>query len=161
MHTSGALGTGINFGLTSGVITTIGLMVGLHAGTHSTPPVVGGVLTIAVADACSDALGIHISEEGEHVHSPSEIWQATVATFVSKFLMALTFLIPVWFCELATAIAVSVAWGLTVIMLLSYQLAQSQGGQPGKAICEHLTIAVLVIVLRHCQELSYRFRCEV
>jgi hypothetical protein len=34
-------------------------------------------------------------------------------------------------------------------MLLSYQLAQSQGGQPGKAICEHLTIAVLVIVLTH------------
>jgi VIT1/CCC1 family predicted Fe2+/Mn2+ transporter len=111
--------------------------------------VVGGVLTIAVADACSDALGIHISEEGEHVRSPSEIWHATVATFVSKFFMALTFLIPVWFCELATAIAVSVAWGLTVIMLLSYQLAQSQGGQPGKAICEHLTIAVLMLVLTH------------
>ena len=27
--------TGLSFGLTSGVITTLGLMVGLHAGTHS------------------------------------------------------------------------------------------------------------------------------
>ena len=26
--------TGISFGLTSGVITTLGLMVGLHSGTH-------------------------------------------------------------------------------------------------------------------------------
>ena len=29
-----SLKTGISFGLTSGVITTLGLMVGLHSGTH-------------------------------------------------------------------------------------------------------------------------------
>ena len=33
MRTS--LKIGFSFGLTSGVITTLGLMVGLHAGTHS------------------------------------------------------------------------------------------------------------------------------
>jgi vacuolar iron transporter family protein len=148
-NNNGPLRTGIHFGLTSGVITTLGLIVGLHAGTHSTLAVVGGVLTIAVADACSDALGIHISEEGEYVHSTREIWQATVATFVSKFLMALTFLVPVWFCELATAIPVSIVWGLLVITVLSYQLARSQGVWPGKVIAEHLTIAVLVIALTH------------
>ena len=31
----GFLQTGITFGLTSAVITTLGLMVGLHSGTHS------------------------------------------------------------------------------------------------------------------------------
>jgi hypothetical protein len=30
-----SLRTGISFGLTSAVITTLGLMVGLHSGTHS------------------------------------------------------------------------------------------------------------------------------
>jgi hypothetical protein len=57
----GAVRTGIYFGLPPGVITTLGLIVWLHAGTQSTVTVIGGVLTIAVADACSDALGIHIS----------------------------------------------------------------------------------------------------
>ena len=58
-----SLRIGFSFGLTSGIITTLGLMVGLHAGTHSRLAVIGGILTIAIADAFSDALGIHISEE--------------------------------------------------------------------------------------------------
>ncbi|MBH0196170.1 MAG: hypothetical protein HP494_11385, partial [Nitrospira sp.] len=58
--------TGLSFGLTSGVITTLGLMVGLHSGTHSRAIVIGGILTIAIADAMSDALGIHVSEESNN-----------------------------------------------------------------------------------------------
>ena len=46
-----SLRTGISFGLTSAVITTLGLMVGLHSGTHSKIVVLAGILTIAVADA--------------------------------------------------------------------------------------------------------------
>jgi len=45
------LKTGVSFGLTSGIITTLGLMVGLHSGTQSRIAVVGGILTIAIADA--------------------------------------------------------------------------------------------------------------
>ena len=47
---------GMSFGLTSGIITTLGLIVGLHSGTHSKLAVIGGILTIAMADAFSDAL---------------------------------------------------------------------------------------------------------
>ena len=36
--------TGVSFGLTSGVITTLGLMVGLYSGTHSRTVVIGGIL---------------------------------------------------------------------------------------------------------------------
>lgn len=79
---------GVSFGLTSGAITTMGLMVGLYSGTQSLKAVVGGVLTIAIADAFSDALGIHIHEESENEHTPKEIWQSTIATFVSKFIFA-------------------------------------------------------------------------
>ena len=48
--------TGFSFGFTSAIITTLGLMVGLNAGTHSRLVVLGGILTIAIADAFSDAL---------------------------------------------------------------------------------------------------------
>lgn len=40
------------------------LMAGLHSGTHSRAIVIGGILTIAIADAMSDALGIHVSGTG-------------------------------------------------------------------------------------------------
>ena len=64
--------TGLFFGATSGVITTLGLITGLNAGTHSITAVLGGIFVIAVADSMSDALGIHLAEEWmrrEHVVS--------------------------------------------------------------------------------------------
>jgi VIT1/CCC1 family predicted Fe2+/Mn2+ transporter len=89
-----SLKVGFSFGLTSGIITTLGLMIGLYSGTHSKLAVLGGILTIAIADALSDALGIHISEESENKHTTKEIWESTISTFFSKFIFALTFVIP-------------------------------------------------------------------
>jgi VIT1/CCC1 family predicted Fe2+/Mn2+ transporter len=146
--TSG-ISTGIHFGLTSGVITTLGLVVGLHAGTHSTLAVVGGVFTIAVADALSDALGIHISKEAENTRSRRQIWLATLATFAAKFVMAGTFLVPILLLPLATAITVSVAWGLLVLAILSVRLAGIQRLSPLPVIAEHVGIGLAVVALTH------------
>jgi len=144
-----ALKTGISFGLTSGVITTLGLMVGLHSGTHSKLVVLGGILMIAIADAFSDALGIHVSEESENTHTRRHIWASTVSTFLSKFMFALTFVIPVVLFQLSIAILVSVIWGLGVLAILSYKIAMSQGTKPWRVIAEHLLIALAVIVITH------------
>ena len=144
-----SLKVGFSFGLTSGIITTLGLMVGLSAGTHSKLVVIGGILTIAIADAFSDALGIHISEESENRHSHKEIWVATIATFFSKFIFALTFIIPVLIFELPTAIGISIVWGLAMLCVFSYGMAIEQKNQPWKVIGEHLIIALAVIILTH------------
>ena len=144
-----ALKTGISFGLTSGVITTLGLMVGLHSGTHSKIAVLGGILMIAIADAFSDALGIHVSEESENLHTRRQIWTSTVSTFLSKFMFALTFVMPVVLFQLSIAILVSVIWGLGVLAILSYKIAMSQGTKPWRVIAEHLLIALAVIVITH------------
>ena len=45
--------TGLFFGASSGVITTLGLIVGLYSGTGSLVAVLGGICVIAVADAMS------------------------------------------------------------------------------------------------------------
>ena len=58
-----SLKKGYSFGLTSGIITTLGLIVGLNSSTGSKLVVIGGIITIAIADAMSDALGMHISQE--------------------------------------------------------------------------------------------------
>jgi VIT1/CCC1 family predicted Fe2+/Mn2+ transporter len=144
-----SLKTGLSFGLTSGIITTLGLMVGLHSGTGSRLVVIGGILTIAIADAFSDALGIHVSEESENRHSAREIWESTVFTFLSKFLFALTFIVPLLLFPLGTAIAVSVIWGLSMLAILSLYIAKDQNERPWKAIGEHLLIAAVVIVTTH------------
>ena len=138
---------GISFGLTSGIITTLGMMVGLHAGTHSKLAVLGGVLTIAIADAFSDALGIHISEESENVHTTKEIWESTIATFVAKFIFALTFVVPILLFELSQAIWVSIIWGMFVLGGISCWMARSQKEPAWRVVGEHWSIALLVIVI--------------
>lgn len=140
---------GFSFGTTSGIITTLGLMIGLHSGTHSRLAVIGGILTIAVADAFSDALGIHISEETENKHTPKQIWVSTVATFISKFVFALMFVIPVFLLELSKAISVNIIWGLSALSILSYRMAREQKANPLKVVSEHLIIAVIVIITTH------------
>lgn len=143
------LRTGLSFGLTSATITTLGLMVGLESGTQSRAVVLGGILTIAIADAFSDALGIHVSEESENVHTPREVWGATVATFLSKCLFALTFAVPVFLLPLRLAILVSIGWGLMILSGLSYFIARTQGNRPLLVVGEHLAVAVVVIVITH------------
>jgi len=141
--------TGLSFGLTSAIITTLGLMVGLHSGTKSKLVVIGGILIIAIADAFSDALGIHMSEESENKHTTVEIWEATVTTFFAKFIFASTFIIPLLLFPLSTAIIISVLYGLILLSLFSLFMARGQGERPWKVIAEHLLIAVVVIVLTH------------
>ena len=141
---------GFCFGLTSAIITTLGLMVGLHSGTHSRLAVLGGILTIAVADAFSDALGIHISEESENRHTRKEIWSSTVSTFISKLFFALTFVVPVLLLpQLLTAIFVNIAWGLSLLAILSFFIAKWSKAKTWEVVCEHVGIALAVIVLTH------------
>jgi VIT1/CCC1 family predicted Fe2+/Mn2+ transporter len=136
---------GISFGLTSGIITTLGLMVGLEEGTHSRLAVISGILTIAVADAFSDALGIHISEESESRHTAKEIWQSTLFTFLSKLVVASSFLLPVFVFRLPVAVVAAVVWGFSLLAASSYLIARAEEAPPWSVITEHLVIAGAVI----------------
>jgi len=144
-----SLKTGFSFGLTSGVITTLGLISGLHSGTHSKFVIIGSILIIAIADAFSDALGIHISEESENKHTAKEIWESTISTFVAKFIFAMSFVIPILLLPLLIAIIVSIGWGLSLLGIFSFYIAKEQRAKPWKVIMEHLLIALVVISITH------------
>ncbi len=144
-----ALRKGISFGLTSAVITTLGLMVGLHSGTHSRVVVLGGILTIAIADAFSDSLGIHVSEEADHTRTTRQVWAATLATFLAKFLFGMSFAVPVLLLPLTSAIVASLIWGMLILALLSYYIAKAQNEPPWQIIGEHVGIAAVVIGVTH------------
>jgi len=140
---------GFSFGLTSGIITTLGLMVGLDSSTKSSLVVIGGIIVIAIADACSDALGIHVSEESENKHTTKEIWESTIVTFFSKFIFASIFVIPVILLPLKTAILISIITGLSLITIFSFILAKGENMKASSVIFEHLFIAIIVIIVTH------------
>ncbi|MCD4717895.1 MAG: hypothetical protein K8R45_14295 [Desulfobacterales bacterium] len=111
--------------------------------------VLGGIFTIAIADAFSDALGIHVSEESKNVHTTRQIWGATIATFMTKFVFSLTFVVPVLLLPLLTAIIVSLVWGLAILSVLSYLMAKAKGERAWKIVGEHVLIAIIVIAITH------------
>jgi len=140
-----SLKMGFSFGLTSGIITTLGLMVGLNSSTHLKSVVIGGILVIAIADALSDAMGIHISEESENKHTPKEIWESTFATFFSKFVFALSFIIPILLFQLSTAVIINIIWGLSLLSIFSFYI----GNGSWKVIAEHVALGIAVIIITH------------
>ncbi len=140
--------TGISFGLTSGTITTIGLMTGLFSGTHSKSVVIGGLITIAIADSMSDALGIHISQESNKLPKKA-VFKSTFSSFFAKLFYTLTFIIPLLLFSLEQAIIISIVYGMCILSLLSYYISKENKESSFYVIFEHLIIALIVIFLTY------------
>ena len=137
---------GFSFGLTSGVITPLGLIIGLWATTGSRSIILGGIFIIAIADALSDALGIHISEESKKKNSYKSVWESTSAAFFSKFVFALSFAIPILLLNLNLAMIVSIIWGLFLISWLSFLISKKDNISRAKVIVEHVVLTILVVL---------------
>ncbi len=144
--------TGLSFGLVSGVLTTLGLLIGLGVSTQSKAAVIGGILTIAIADALSDAFGVHLSQESSGENTHKQVWEATISTFLSKFVFALTFLIPISIFNIEFALIISVIWGLLLISVLSIFIADKNGGKKNEKIsvlAEHLSLFLIIVLLSY------------
>ena len=137
------------FGIASGIITTLGLMVGLYSSTFSRGVVLAGILTIAVADSLSDGIGMHLAEETEGFHTHKDVWLVTIYTFLSKFIITISFLPLVLFLPLKIAIISNILWGIILIFLFSYFVAKKQNNNPLKASFEHSFLLIGVIVITY------------
>ncbi len=145
----GYVKAGVSFGLTSSVITTLGLVIGLAEGIGSRAAVIGGILLIAVVDSLSDALAMHLSKESEEKSTTNQVWGSTVSTVGSKCVFALSFLWPVLLFEINTAIWVSVFWSLLLISILSVKIAFDKKESVSKVVLEHLLLTLTVIILSY------------
>ena len=146
--------TGVSFGMTSGVITSLGMIVGLHSATSSRLVVIAGIIIMAIADGLSDAAGVHISEESElekgiTKHTQKEIWVATIFTFISKLIFTLTFAIPFLVFHLKTAVLIAIGWGMLLLILLNFTIAKIKQENSAMLITEHILLALFVIALSH------------
>jgi len=146
--------TGISFGLTTAVITSLGMIVGMHSATSSKLAVVAGIVVMAIADGLSDAVSLHTAEEaevdeGRGRHTPKEIWLTTLFAFLSVSGFTLTFAIPILLFPLETAIFLDTAWGMLLLILLNFYIAKIRKENPIKLISEHVLLAIFVIIVSH------------
>ena len=140
---------GFGFGLTSGVITTLGILTGLYVGTHSKSIVLLGLISVIIADAFSDAFGIHISEESSTKNNSKIIWKETYSTFVSKLIFGSVFLIPILLFNLDLAIIINLILGAFILCIFSYIIAKKRKDNVWKTIFEHLMIGAIVVLITY------------
>jgi len=140
---------GLSFGLTSGIITTLGLIVGVNSATNSKLAVIAAILTIAVADSLSDAFGIYLSEESRKDESKKPIWAISLFSFLGKFVFSLLFLIPIILLDLDLAIKISIVLGMIIISLLAVYIARRRSRPIFTEVVEHLALASFVIFISY------------
>lgn len=133
-----------SFGGTSGIVTSMGLIIGLGAATAEESTIVSGLLIVALADNISDSLSIHMYQEAEKLDQHAAL-RTTLANFLVRFFFALTFVIIVAVLPRAYAGIVSLAWGFLLLGGLSYVLARSRGVSPLSEVGKHLAVAIVVI----------------
>ena len=140
--------TKFSFGTTSAIITNLSLISGLDTMTHPKLGIIGGILVIALADNISDSLGIHVYQESECI-TQREVWISTCTNFLARFFVSLTFILFVAILPIHWAVVCSIAWGLSLLGILSYSIAKGEEINPYRALLEHITIAIIVISLSH------------
>ncbi len=143
-----SLKSGFSFGITSGIVTTLGLIVGLSSGTHSELAVIGGILSIAIADGLSESMSMHVSKRCES-RNRLYIWESVFAQLFAKFIVTMSFAIPVLLTSLRTAVLIDIGWGLFLLIILSFFVSEYEGRRKWRDILEHLLVAILVVALSY------------
>ena len=133
------------FGITSGILTTIGVLVGVKSATSGALPVIASIAAIATADSLSDAFGMYMSKLGEQGSSKKDALRYALGTLAGKFLFPLTFIIPLLFCSLEVAVFIDIAWGFTALALLSIEQAIASQESSVRHILVNLGLATFII----------------
>jgi len=134
------------FGSTAAIITNISLIVGLGSARAGKGPILGSLLTIALADNISDSLGIHLYKETEGLGQRLSAF-ATVLNFLARLIVCASFIGIVLAFSMRRAIPVAIVWGLLLLVLLSFLITRNNGTNSWSEIAKHILVAVVVIAL--------------
>jgi VIT1/CCC1 family predicted Fe2+/Mn2+ transporter len=138
-----------SYGITSSVVTSLALIVGLDEITNPKMSIIGALLLIAIADNISDSLGIHIYRESAYSKAKNNIKVYTFSNFLTRLSITLLFVSLVMFLPIQYAILSSLVLGLSLLSILSYLIAVNQKTNPYLQIFQHVGIAIVVLITSH------------
>ena len=136
--------TRYSFGATSAIVTSLAFIVSLSGNPESRGAIIGTLLVFAVADNVSDSLGIHIFQESD-LKGAGTVAASTISNFFTRLIIISTFVIVVYLMPTELAVYVSVAFGVTLLTVLSYLIAVERGSSTLSSVATHLIVTALVI----------------
>jgi VIT1/CCC1 family predicted Fe2+/Mn2+ transporter len=136
----------ISYGGTAAVVTSMALVGGLSAADATKPIIVSALLIAALADNLTDALSIHVFQESERLDE-KDAFTGTIANFVTRLLLCLSFVALVGFFPLVHAVKVAITWGMLLLATLTYLVARERKVKPLPEVIKHLLVASAVIMV--------------
>jgi VIT1/CCC1 family predicted Fe2+/Mn2+ transporter len=138
-----------SYGITSSVVTSLALIVGLNEINNPKMSIIGALLAIALADNIADSLGIHVYRESQPSNSKNNNRIYTFSNFLTRLAVTLLFVLLVVFLPLGYAVLSSIVLGISLLTVLSYLIAVNQKTNPYLQIFQHVGVAVVVLVISH------------
>jgi VIT1/CCC1 family predicted Fe2+/Mn2+ transporter len=138
--------TNFSFGATSAIVTSLAFIVSLSRSINPNLTIIGLLLLFAIADNISDSLGLHIYQESE-LKKSKVVNISTFYNFLTRFLIVLVFILLVALLPIDYAVVVSIIYGISLLVILSYFIAKEEKVNPYKAILWHVAIAILIIIV--------------
>jgi len=145
----------ISFGGPAAIVTSTGVIVGLRSATMGKAAIAGSLLILALADNLTDSLGLHIYQESERP-PPREAFLITIANFLTRLLLASSFVALVLIVPGPQVVYVSILWGLALLAALSFAIARLRKVSAASEIIKHCAVALTVIALSQLTGLAIR-----
>lgn len=138
-----------SFGITSAIITSLALIVGLDQVSNPKMSIIGALMLLAIADNISDSLGIHIYRESQVSGAEKNARVHTVSNFMTRLTVTLIFVLIVALLPIYYAVLLSLILGLLLLSLLSYLIALHKKTNPYAEVIQHVGVAIAVLVISH------------
>lgn len=140
--------TKFSFGGTSGIITSLAIIIGLDTLTNAKISIIGSLLVVALADNISDTLGIHIYQESEGL-TRKQVITSSLTNFFTRLIVSLGFIFIIYLLPIQIAVIISIIYGFIVLSTISYIISRRKRINPWYAILEHIVIALIVMFSSH------------
>jgi len=140
--------TDYSFGSTAAIVTSTALIAGLGAASASRATVVSGLLVVALADNLTDSISIHLYQEAEDLDR-QRAFRSTLVNFAARLVVALTFVALVVLLPSAAARAAAMAWGMSLLVVLTVLLSRERGLRLAPEIAKHIAAAAATVAASH------------
>jgi VIT1/CCC1 family predicted Fe2+/Mn2+ transporter len=146
-----ALRQGFVFGANSGIITTTGVITGLVQTNISRLFLIVSVISLAISDSISEGYGMYLSKKAQNITDNSNgPLYALISLMVIKFLVVISFLIPLLFTKdlkVYKNMSWVLCWAIFLLIILDYQLSIMRNESIWNYIIPHIGVLLFVIFL--------------
>lgn len=146
-----ALRQGFVFGANSGIITTTGVITGLVQTNISRLFLIVSVISLAISDSISEGYGMYLSKKAQNITDNSNgPLYALISLMVVKFLVVISFLIPLLFTKdlkVYKNMSWVLCWAIFLLIILDYQLSIMRNESIWNYIIPHIGVLLFVIFL--------------